>query len=92
MWQSKMLLTIEERGSKLFITICRQSGDKWQSKTLFLFLTFFYLSFSIVSTFAAYPRVQEYYFKIINWMGIFDRFYSVHCSFHCIAVLLFSNY
>ena len=40
MQQSKMLLTIDERrGSKLdktvfSITICRQSGDKWQSKTL----------------------------------------------------------
>ena len=41
MRQSKTLLTIDERGSKLLetwfsIAICRQSGDKWKSKTLFL--------------------------------------------------------
>ena len=37
------------------IAICRQSGDKWQSKTLFLKI--FYLHSSIVLTFliAAYP-------------------------------------
>ena len=39
--QSKSLLTIDERGSKsletvFLIAICRQLGDKWQSKTLFL--------------------------------------------------------
>ena len=31
------------------IAICHQSGDKWQSKTLFL--TIYYLPSSIVSTF-----------------------------------------
>ena len=36
-----MLLTIDERGSKMqetvfSIAICRQLGDKWQSKTLIL--------------------------------------------------------
>ena len=37
------------------IAICRQCGDKWQSKTLFL--TIFYLCSSIVLAFsiAAYP-------------------------------------
>ena len=39
--QSKTLLAIDEHGSKslerVFLNaICRQSGDKWQSKTLFL--------------------------------------------------------
>ena len=58
--QSKTLSTIEERGSKSIetvfsIAICRQCGDKWQSKTLFL--TIFGLRSSIVLTFsiAAYP-------------------------------------
>ena len=37
----KMLLTIDERDQKpietvFLIAICRQSGDKWLSKTLFL--------------------------------------------------------
>ena len=55
--QSKMLITIDECGSK----IARNSvfdchlGDKWQLKTLFLMI--FYLPSSIVLTFsiAAYP-------------------------------------
>ena len=39
--QSKALLTIDERGSKIArtmfaIAICRKPGDKWQSKTRFL--------------------------------------------------------
>ena len=39
--QSKTLLTFDECGSKSIetvftIAICRQSGDKWQSKALFL--------------------------------------------------------
>ena len=59
--QSKTLLTIDEHGSKIaletvfLIAICGQSGDKWQSKTLFL--TIFDLHSSIVMTFltAAYP-------------------------------------
>ena len=39
--QSKTLLTIDERGSKTLetvfsIAICRQSGDKLQSKTMFV--------------------------------------------------------
>ena len=47
--QSKTLLTIDEHAQKLletvfFIDICRQLGDKWQSKTL-------YLTFLIVLTF-----------------------------------------
>ena len=58
--QSKMLLTIFERGSKsietvFLIVICRQSGDKWQSNTLFLGIfdlrPLIVLTFSIV----AYP-------------------------------------
>ena len=55
-----MLLTIDKRGSKLLetvfsIAICRQLGDKWQSKTLSLAI--FDLHSSIVLTFsiAAYP-------------------------------------
>ena len=49
--QSKTLLTIEERGSKIArkvfsISICRPTGDKWQSEALFL--TFYDLRASIV--------------------------------------------
>ena len=51
---------IDERRSKTLetvfsIAICRQSGDKWQSKSVFL--TIFDLHSSIVSMFsiAAYP-------------------------------------
>ena len=59
--QSKTFSTIDERGSKnaietvFSIAICRLSGDKWQSKTLFL--TSFDLRSSIVLTFliTAYP-------------------------------------
>ena len=57
--QSKTLLTIYKDQISLetvfLIAICRQSGDKWQSKTLFL--TIFDLRLSIVLTFsiAAYP-------------------------------------
>ena len=52
--QSKKLSTIDERGSKIdrnsfSIAICRQCGDKWQSKTLFL--TIFDLRSSIVLAF-----------------------------------------
>ena len=61
MWQSK---TLEEQSMKagqkslqpvFSIASCRQSGDKWQSKTLFF--TIFSLSLSIILTFliAAYP-------------------------------------
>ena len=53
-------VTIDKRRSKkletvFLIAICRQSGDKWQSKTLFL--TIFDLRLSMVLTFsiAAYP-------------------------------------
>ena len=40
-WQSKTLLTMDERRSKItrnsvLIAICRQPGHKWQVKTLFL--------------------------------------------------------
>ena len=60
--QSKTLWTIDERGSQisrnrsLEIVICRQSGDKRQSKTLFL--TILDLRSSIVLTFsiAAYLK------------------------------------
>ena len=53
--QSKTLLTIDERRSNLLekvfsIAICRQLGDKWQSKTLFLAI--FDLRSSIVLTFS----------------------------------------
>ena len=46
--QSKTLLTIDERGSRIAntvfsIAICRQSGDKWQSKTLFLTIFLIYV-------------------------------------------------
>ena len=46
--QSQTLLTADERGSKSIktvfsIAICRQSGDKWQSKTLFLIIFFIQL-------------------------------------------------
>ena len=58
--QSKALSTIDESGSKSIetvfsIVICRQCGDKWQSKTLFI--TICDLRSSIVLTFsiAAYP-------------------------------------
>ena len=51
-----MILTIDKRGSKIdrnsifAIAICRQPGDKWQLKTLFL--TIFDLGSSIVLTFS----------------------------------------
>ena len=55
-----MLLTNHERGSKpletvFLIAICRQLGNKWQSKTLFL--TNFDLRLSMVLKFsiATYP-------------------------------------
>ena len=52
--QSKMILTIDEHGSKLArnfsIVICHQSGDKWQSETLFL--PIFYLRLLIISMFS----------------------------------------
>ena len=54
--QSKTLFTIDERSSKpleavFSIAICRQSGDKWQSKTMFL-TTIFDLRSAIVLTFS----------------------------------------
>ena len=58
--QSKTLFTMAERGPEIATTsvsiaICRQSGNYWLSKTLFL--TIFGLRSSIVLTFsiAAYP-------------------------------------
>ena len=61
--QSKTLLTIDERGSKIArnsIFDCHLSpiGDKWQSKTLFR--TIFYLRSTIVSAFtiAAYRKTK----------------------------------
>ena len=52
--QSKMLLTIDKRGSKIarnsvFIAICSHLGNIWQSKTLFLtiFLSRFFDSINI---------------------------------------------
>ena len=55
-----MLVTIDGRGSKFVrtvfsIAICRQLGDKWKSKTLFL--TILDLCSSVLLTFsiAAYP-------------------------------------
>ena len=58
MRQSKTLLTIDECGSKIArnsvsIAICRQSGDKWQLKTLFL--TIFDLRSSMYSRFRLPP-------------------------------------
>ena len=57
---NRKLLTLDERGSKiagtaLSIVICRQSGEKRQTKNLFLMV--FDLRSSIVLTFliAAYP-------------------------------------
>ena len=55
MQQSKTLLTIDERGSEIattsvFVAIGRQSGDLWQSKSLFL--TIFGLRSSIILTFS----------------------------------------
>ena len=52
--QWKMLLTIDGSLETLFsIAICRQSINKWQSKTLFLKI--FDLRFSIVFTFSIAP-------------------------------------
>ena len=55
MRQSKTLLTIDERGSKSLLPVFsiangRQSGDLWQSKSLFL--TIFGLRSSIILTFS----------------------------------------
>ena len=36
------------------ITICRQSGDKWQSKTLFLTISDLHLSMVLTFSIAAY--------------------------------------
>ena len=57
--QSKTLLTIDERGSKMLetvfsIVICYQLGDKWQSKTLFLTILSTFVD-SINFSIAAYP-------------------------------------
>ena len=59
-WQSKTLITIDKRGSKISgnsVFDCHLSpvGDKWQLKTLFL--NIFYLRSWILLTFssAAYP-------------------------------------
>ena len=46
--QSKTLLTIDERDQKsleivFLIVICRQWGDNWQLKTLFLAIFFIYI-------------------------------------------------
>ena len=69
--QSKMLLTIDERGPKSLetvfsIVIGRQFGDKWQSKTLFL--TIFDLRSSIV---LAYPitayRCDVWIIIVLAW-------------------------
>ena len=61
--QSKKLFKINERGSKIarnsvFDCLCRQLGDKWQSKTRFL--TIFDQRSSIVLMFsiAAFPDVM----------------------------------
>ena len=58
--QSKTLLTIDEHGSKsletvFLIAICRQSGDKWQSKTLFLTILDLHSSILLPFSIAAYP-------------------------------------
>ena len=57
--QSKTFLTIDDDRNSIetvfLIAICRQSGDKWQSKTLFPII--FDLRSAIILTFsiAAYP-------------------------------------
>ena len=72
-----MLLTIDERGSKItrngvLITICRHTGNKWQSETLFL--TIFDLHPSIVLSFsiAAY-QVWTMYNVIFGTYPIGDQ-------------------
>ena len=54
-----MLLTIDKLGSKLLetvflVVICRQLGDKWQSKTLFLAMFGLHLSIVLKFLIAAY--------------------------------------
>ena len=77
--QLKTLSTIDECGSKLIetvflIAICRQCGDKWQLKTLFL--TIFDLRSSIVlaiST-AAYPVWIRLNYNISEWNVVYAFF------------------
>ena len=59
--QSKTLLTIDKHGLKIAIktlfsiAICRQSGDKWQSKTLFLKILDLRSSIVLTFSIATYP-------------------------------------
>ena len=58
--QPKMLLTITDvdqkfRETVFLIAICRQSGDKWQSKTLFLTISDLLSSIVFRFSIAAYP-------------------------------------
>ena len=58
--QSKMLFTIDEHGSKIArkvfcIAMRHQSGDKWQSKTLFQMIFDPCLSIVLTFSIAAYP-------------------------------------
>ena len=71
--QLKILLTIDERRSEIhrnsiFDCICCQSGDKWQSKTLFL--TIFDLGSSIVLTFFHLPPTQCEHEKQENLLNL----------------------
>ena len=77
-----MLLTIDERGSKIdrnSVFYCHLSaGDKWQSKTLFL--TILDLCSSIVLTFsiAAYlVHTNNFYVSIMSWTILPRMFWTV---------------
>ena len=81
-WQWKMLFTINKCGSKIArnngsIAICHKSGDKWQSKTLFLMI--FDLHSLIVLTFsiATYPVWGR-----AHGIGQHDRRCLLGCSYY----------
>ena len=88
-----MFLTIDDRKSLrtvFLIAICRQSGDKRQSKSLFL--TIFDLRSSIVSTFsiAAYPL----WIVLANTANPDEMPHSAafHVGLHCLQKYLFSGF
>ena len=88
MRQSKKLLTIDEHGLKSLermfsIAICRQLGDKWQLKTLFLEM--FDVLCSIVLTFSIAANPVCFWFRdFIIYNGFPGLIWSMMCkACHC---------
>ena len=90
--QSKTLITIDERRSKIartsvFDRCMSQSCHKWQSKTLFL--TIFYLCSSIVLTFLidAYPMCLSCsYFCLLSYSSPLSRGLAYMHTYHALHV------